>query len=369
MRLLRLACEDTRNLQAVTVEPGPRFNLFEGANGQGKTNLLEAVGLVATLRSIRDAPPRDLIRWGQPQARVLGAFERGGVRRELELEISPKGRRARLDGHPVRRLSESAGHLVVVPFGPDDLSVTKASPAVRRRFLDRAVFEVWAQYADEARAYVRALKSRNQLLRTGSSADPTVLESFDIELARRGARVLWRRVLFVASLRPLFQAALRDMTGGGLEGDLRYRGAPGVEEGQQEEALRGALRQALQASGDRDRRRGFTSVGPHTDEVVFELQGRSVRRFASQGQHRAFVLALKIAELGRVEAELGAFPLLLLDDVSSELDRERNRRLMDYLDTAGGQVFITTTDRRWIQVDGATNIFQVDGGQVRRVEG
>ncbi len=299
----------------------------------------------------------------------MGAFERVGVRRELALEISPKGRRARLDGHVVRRLSESVGHLVVVPFGPDDLSVTKASPAVRRRFLDRAVFEVWAQYADEARHYVQALKSRNQLLRTGGAVDAAVLASFDIELARRGARVLWRRVRFVASLRPLFRRALADMTGGGLEGDLRYRGAPGVEEGASEDALRDALREALLATTERDRRRGFTSVGPHTDEVVFELAGRSVRRFASQGQHRAFVLALKIAELARVEAELGAFPLLLLDDVSSELDRERNARLMEYLDTAGGQVFITTTDRRWIQVDGASTIFRVEGGHVRRVEG
>jgi DNA replication and repair protein RecF len=253
-------------------------------------------------------------------------------------------------------------------FGPDDLALTKESPAVRRRFLDRAVFNVWPAYLEEARDYQQALKSRNQLLRQqsgGRRVDATVMASFDQELARRAARVMWRRLAFIRTFRPLFVAVLDDMTAGGLTGDMTYRGGAGLSEDADEAALQARAQAELERATEADLARGFTTVGPHTHDLKFELAGRSVRRFASQGQHRAFVLALKIAELVRVEQELGVFPALLLDDVSSELDRERNAHLMSYLDTAGGQVFITTTDRRWIQVQGSSRIYSVSDGAVR----
>ncbi len=367
MQLLRLTCERFRNLDHVALEAHPRFNILEGDNGQGKTNLLEAIYLLATFRSFRDARSAELIGWGHATALVRGEAVRREVTRTIAVEISAKGRRAELDGKAVTSLSSFFGHLNVVLFGPDDLAVTKEGPALRRRLLDRAVFGVWPAYLDEARAYATALKSRNKLLKQsgGRAVDPALMASFDQELARRGARVLWRRLTYVDSFRPLFERVLSDMTGGKLEGDLRYVGLPGAREGADEEALEAAFTERLAATVDTDLRRGYTTSGPHTDDLDFSLAGRPVRQFASQGQHRAFVLALKVAEMQRIAQALGVFPVLLLDDVSSELDRTRNAQLMSYLDGAGGQVFITTTDRRWVQVgrtDETARVFTVRGG-------
>lgn len=320
------------------------------------------------LRSFRDGTNRELIRWGAQSAAIHGEIERGGVRREIELEVAPKGKRAVLDGKLVTRSSGLVGQLHVVVFGPDDLALTKAGPHERRRFLDRAVFNVWPAYLNEIRAYHVALKSRNELLRQrrGATLDPAVIASFDQELAQRGARVVWRRMMFLAGFRPLLQATLSDMTGGGLEGTVSYAPAEIAKlgDGVTEDQLLALLSERLERSLTTDVARGYTTVGPHADDLAFSLAGRSVRRFASQGQHRAFVLALKIAELQRIEQALGVYPVLLLDDVSSELDRDRNAHLMRFLNDAGGQVFVTTTDRRWIQLDGASHVYRVSAGRV-----
>lgn len=366
MQVERLYAEDFRNLERVDLELHDRFNIFEGRNGQGKTNLLEAIYLLASFKSFRKPKNVELVRFGAEAATLRAEVVRRGLTRTIGLEVRPKGRRGFLDGKVVTRLSSFFGHLSVVLFGPDDLALTKQGPNLRRDFLDRAVFNVWPSFLDEARAYSQALKSRNALLRErrGRSVDPTVMASFDAELCRRGARVLWRRLTFIQSFRTLFVQVLSDMTKGGLSGGIRYKSRVLLREEDDEATLEGAFMAALDKSRETDRRRGFTGPGPHSDDLDLSLDSRDVRTFASQGQHRAFVLALKIAEMMRIEDALGVCPVLLLDDVSSELDEARNRDLMHFLDRAGGQVFITTTDRRWIQLGGASKVFTVRAGKV-----
>ncbi|MGM0577217.1 MAG: DNA replication/repair protein RecF [Myxococcota bacterium] len=370
MHLLALECENFRNLEPLRLDPHPRFNILEGNNGQGKTNLLEAIYLLGTLQSFRESKTRMLVRWDAESAWVRGEVERRGVVRKMGVELTPKGKRAAVDGKTVPRLTEYFGHLHVVIFGPEDLALTKGGPGERRRFLDRAIFNLYPAYLDDMRAYVRALRSRNRLLREApdGALAPSVLESFDEELVRRGARVLDRRLRFLAGFRPVFEEAFRRITGGDHELGVRYDGARGVEEGLDEAALAGRLRERSQRTLQRDRRRGYTGSGPHVDDLVFTLDGHPARIHASQGQHRAFALALKIAELQLAETVLGGPPVLLLDDVSSELDRERNAQLMRFLDHAGGQVFITTTDRAWIRVEGASRVFRVAGGAIEVVD-
>ena len=347
----------------MAIAPHPRFNILEGQNGQGKTNVLEAIYLLGALRSFRETRTKGLIQWGADTAIVRGAVSCRGVERELGVELSTKGRRAVTDGKVVARLSDYFGHLHLVVFAPEDLALSKGGPSGRRRFLDRAIFQVVPSYFDEMRAYQKALKHRNELLRKSSgSVDSVVMESFDEELVRRGARIFHRRLTFLERFGPMVQSVFEDLTGGAHHLGLRYDGlVSGVDD---EDRLRDAFREQLATSLAVDKRRRYTTRETHVEDLVVTLDGHVARSHASQGQHRVVALALKISELRLAEASLDAPPVLLLDDVSSELDQTRNQQLMTHLDAGRGQVFITTTDRRWIHVSGETRVFSVSQGEV-----
>lgn len=341
MRLLALRLRDFRNIAAADLEPGPRATVIVGPNGQGKTNLLEAVYFLATLKPLRSARLAELPRFGAKACSVEGAFELGPVRRVIGVRVEEGVRQAFVDGKKVRELDEYFGGVAVVAFTPDDLAVVKGGPEVRRRFLDRAVFNRFPAFLGESRTYARALRSRNRLLREGAPAE--VIEAFDPPLARAGARIVVRRRRLLEELAPRFEEALGRLSRGQLTGALRL--APALLEGAATEAeVEARLLEALAGRLARDRERGHTSVGPHADRLSIQLQGRPARTYASQGQQRALVLALKIAEIENLRENLGFTPLLLLDDVSSELDRERNAQLMAYLASLEGQVLLSTTD-------------------------
>ena len=366
MRIRSLEAESFRNLEPLRLEPHERFNIFEGSNGQGKTNVLEAIYLMGSLRSFRESKVSTLIRTDTSSAVVRGEVELRGLKRKLAVELVGNTRRAALDGNVVTRLGDYFGHLYVVVFAPDDLSLTKGAAGGRRRFLDRAIFNVQPAYLEETRAYLKALKHRNDLLRR-TTVDPMLLQTFDETLIIHGAKILHRRLSFLEVFVPVFKEVFADITGGEHRADMGYQsgvisgesdGSPGVD------PLQDLFAERLAAKAQAEARRGHTIVGPHCDDLVLELDGHAARGHASQGQHRAFALALKIAELRSIKEATQTDPILLLDDVSSELDEARNQALMSYLDQAGGQVFVTTTDRRWIQVTGASRVYEVQGGEV-----
>jgi len=347
VRLVSLTVTDFRNLASVELAPSPRATVLVGANGQGKTNLLEAVYFLATLKPLRAVRLAELIRFGQPAARVAGDFDGPGGLRRVEVRVEPGGRTALLDGKVLgagARLEEYFEGLASVCFSPDDLLVVKGGPDGRRRLLDRAAFNRWPAVLAEARDYVRALRARNAALRAGGPQE--VEESFRPPLVAAGARLLARRRALLAELAPRFGAAFREISGpGSPEARLEYRPAAALRLDGEESALAARLAEALASRLERDRERGYTSAGPHADDLAVALDGRGARLFGSQGQQRALVLALKIAEIENLRAALGRPPLLLLDDVSSELDPEKNRYLLAYLAGLSGQSFLTTTDR------------------------
>jgi DNA replication and repair protein RecF len=368
VQLLSLTCESFRNLAHVAIDPHPRFNILEGENGQGKTNVLEAIYLLGALRSFRETKTKGLIQWGADAAIVRGRVSRRGVERELGVELSQRGRRAMTDGKVVSRLASYFGHLHLVVFGPEDLALSKGGPSGRRRFLDRAIFQVVPAYFDEMRDYQRALKHRNELLRRSSGpVDPAVMESFDEEVVRRGARIFHRRRVFLDSFGPVVEGVFDELTGGRHTLGVRYDGL--TTSAVTEEGIRDDYRDLVASSFAVDSRRRYTTRGPHVDDLVFDLDGHLARSHASQGQHRVVALALKIAELRLAERSLDAPPVLLLDDVSSELDQARNEQLMSSLDAGKGQVFVTTTDRRWIHVSGETAVFSVAHGRLSQSPG
>ena len=368
MRILSLEAESFRNLEPLRLEPHERFNIFEGANGQGKTNVLESIYLLGALKSFRESKVSSLVRTDTSSAVVRGEVELRGLKRKLAVELVGNTRRAALDGDVVTRLGDYFGHLYVVVFAPDDLTLTKGAAGGRRRFLDRAIFNVQPAYLEETRAYLKALKHRNDLLRR-PMVDPILLQTFDEMLIIHGARILRRRLSFLELFIPVFKEVFTEITGGDHQANMRYQSGvfsgDSVSEGPPElEHLQEVFAERLAAKAQAEQRRGHTIVGPHSDDLLLEIDGHAARGHASQGQHRAFALALKIAELRTIREATEIEPILLLDDVSSELDEARNQALMAYLDQAGGQVFVTTTDRRWIQVTDASRVYEVQGGEV-----
>jgi DNA replication and repair protein RecF len=349
--LKALQLDGFRNLAPTTLLPSSRFNVLHGDNAQGKTNVLEAIYLVGTLRSFRTTHPQEMVRFGDASAAVKARVERGGLERSYEVRLEGARKHVRLDGKTPRSLGEYFGDFNVVLFAPEDLRVPRGSPAGRRRFLDRTVFNRHPVFLGEAQKYQRVLKSRNQVLRD-ARPDEALLAVYDEQLAALGSQIVARRRSLLGELGPELAIAWESITRSGLAAALEYRG--GSED----------LAAELAASRGRDAARKQTSVGPHVHDVEFQLDGRPARAFASQGQLRALVLAWKTAEMRLLEATLGDAPILLLDDVSSELDPSRNEYLFGFLQEIECQCFVTTTHPRHVLATANRKDFQVVAGQV-----
>jgi len=354
MRLTTIDARDFRNLAEVELLPHRRFNVLVGENGQGKTSFLEAVYWLATLRAFRASRPRELLRMGTEANRVSGEVLGGGLIHRLEVRLTGAKREARREGKPVKPAAYF-GTLAVILFTPEDVGLVRGPPGDRRRFLDRAVFNTRARHLDDAVAYKRALTSRNALLRDGADAD--MLQAYEGVLAHHGALMATARRAYVDALAPGFARAFAAIMGEQPVASLELR--PDVED-----ADEATLADVWQAERERDRQRGFTRRGPHADDLELLLDGRPARVNASQGQQRALVLALKIAEIDLLRTDHGITPVLLLDDVSSELDPRRNARLFDFLASFDGQVFITTTDLVFLPIEAERQVFQVEAGRI-----
>jgi DNA replication and repair protein RecF len=367
VRLLALEIQDFRNIARATLEPSPRATILVGQNGQGKTNLLEAIYLLCTLKPLRASRFAELVRFGAPFAAVAGDFAGPGGTRRVGVRVGPEGRTATLDGKPQERLDAYFEGLAAVAFAPDDLDLVKGGPDGRRRFLDRAAFNRWPAVLGEARDHVRALRARNAALRT---RDLDVEASFRAPLARAAARLVVRRRELVRELAPRLAAAFAEISGSSApSAEIAYRPAAGVRPEGSEDDVAGSLAAALERRLERDLERGYTSAGPHMDDLSLALGGRPARAYASQGQQRALVLALKVAEIENLRAAHGRPPLLLLDDVSSELDPEKNRYLLEYLARLPGQAFLTGTDRRLLEAAAGPDaaFYGVDAGRLSKL--
>jgi DNA replication and repair protein RecF len=338
-----------------------RFNLVVGDNGQGKTNLLEAIAVLAGLRSFRTARLQDGIAFGQSTAVLAAKVFSRGVASQLGLELTARGRRTLVDGKTAASAAQFLGRLTAVVFTPADLALPHAEPEARRRWLDRVVFNHQPAHLDELRRYEQALTARNAVLRAHAagkiSADPALIDVYDQLLARHGAEVMRRRREVLGVFVPVVQRVFAEIAAPGLTCDIRY--LPKDDAGDEAD-----LQRALLQRRPRDLQAGHTTRGPHRDDVALEIAGRPAAIHASQGQCRALVLAGKIAEIASLEATLGEAPLLLLDDVSSELDARRNAALMAHLDELGGQVVLTTTAAEHIRVAAPRQIFYVQSGHL-----
>ena len=339
MRIQRIQLRDFRNYPAAEVELATGLTVIAGPNGAGKTNLLEAIYFGCTARSPRTANERELVRrGGEGVARIVVDLEGDDGDHRIEVGFRPgEAKHVRVDGNPVDSLSTADLRPLVSVFLPERLELVKGAPAARRAHLDQVVAALWPNRAATRTAYSRALAQRNALVARirADAAGPSALDAWDAELAAHGVRLMADRSEAVAGLRPLF-AELAERLGlpGGAE--LRYRP-------RSDAADAGGLAAELAERRAADLERGFTAHGPHRDELQLVLEGASLRAYGSQGQQRAALLALLFAERRLLAERRSRPPLMLLDDVMSELDAER-RELLAGLLRADGQAIITTTE-------------------------
>jgi DNA replication and repair protein RecF len=330
----RFSIRSLRNLTAVDFEAAPRLNVIAGDNGQGKTSLLEAIYLLATSRSFRTERIRELIQEGAEFAASRGVIQESSTTREQSAVLTASGRRLQVDGNPPRTVSAYATGTPVVVFHPGDLLLVSGSAAGRRTLLDRVALFAEPTNGEDRRRYLRALKERQKILeeRGPSAAD---LDAFERLAATHGARLTAAHERAAESLVAALHQGFSRMAPGSTELEAHYVPAGSADAGEAAEHLR--------ESRVADLRRRHATFGPHRDDLELCIDGRTARQHASQGQQRILTLALKMAELDCVRASRDAHPVLLLDDVSSELDPARTGAVYDFIRESPSQVFVTTT--------------------------
>lgn len=351
MNVRELQVLNFRNLGLIRAEFAPGLNLVYGQNAQGKTNLLEALYLLVTGRSFRTSSERELIPW------VRDAYEATVIRARVEkrtgeerclFTFNQSEKHIFVNGEPIARLGELIGRINAVLFTPDDLQLVRGAPGSRRRFLDVELSQVSRSYLHHLQRYDLALRQRNSLLKQHQHR-PNLKDEllvWDAQLVEHGAELTMSRYTMLQELSRVAGEKYRKIAGTTETLSLQYRPSPAARDADDlvfpnaRELLAAALRRAT----DEDIRRGATSVGPHRDDFDFLLSGHNARDFGSQGQQRSCVLSLKLAELHYMQQATREMPLLLLDDLMSELDESRRRSLLQSLDE-GVQTFVTTTER------------------------
>jgi len=339
VQVTRLILRSFRSYEAVDVGLGPGLTVVSGRNGAGKTNLLEGLYFACTGRGCRTANERELVRFGAGVTRSeLMARDASGDVHTVTVGFQPgEAKRMTVDGAPVERLTATRARPLVSVFLPDRLELVTGAPALRRAHVDQVVAALWPARTESRRSYAAALAQRNALLsriRAGRAGRGS-LPAWDAELARHGVALMAHRAELAERLFPAFARHAEAL---GLEGDpdVRYRARSSA-------SSPGELAAELAERTDSDLERGFTGHGPHRDDLVLRRGGRDLRAYGSRGQQRLGLLALLLAERDALTEERGTPPLMLLDDVMSELDASRRERLVEVL-RARGQSLLTTTE-------------------------
>jgi DNA replication and repair protein RecF len=349
------------------VEFHPQLNLFLGSNAQGKTNILEALYCLSTTKSFRAAADEEMIQFDQAAAAIESVLQREEGQEEIRLELR-KGKNKTLvvNGKKQKKLSSLLGRLPAVIFSPDDLFLVKGGPSLRRRYLDAMMLQMDQGYLTHLQQYERTLKQRNSLLRQRVPNIESQLAVWDPPMAEHGAALMIKRAEISTKLSQTAGQALRDLTGGAEEFEVRYE--PSLPMSGGEGSLREKMLEALGKARREEIARGLSVVGPHRDDLGLWVNGQPLRKFGSQGQQRTGALALKLAQLSILAEGCHTAPLVLFDDVMAELDEKRQAFFLNRLQQ-GGQAFLTgTAAADFAAASSKARIFKVEAGKVRMTQ-
>lgn len=361
MRVKSVKLSFFRNYRYEVVDFPMNITLISGANGQGKTNLVESLVFAATTKSPKTSNTQELIFDGQAKAEVEILLERKFGDMRVGFTLTGKGeKKFYINSNEVSKLSEVFGNLVVIYFSPDDLKIVSASPAERREFMDTDISQLSGSYYNLLQRYNKVLLQRNKLLKTEHDRNLLLAQigAWDSQLAHIAALIVKTRKSFIDKIKAPAKEALKYISSQKDELEISYIGAKGVTA----EELESEILKSLKFNLERDIELGYTTVGPHRDDIYFGLNGKDARSYSSQGQQRSIVLALKFAELEIFSEELGEQPVLVLDDVFSELDTTRQRRLYERMEKY--QTIITGTQFKFKPASGY-EILRVKDGHIK----
>lgn len=344
MKLTELNLHHFRNYDEAQVEFSPQINVLIGENAQGKTNLLESIYVLAMTRSHRTNNDRELIEFGKDAAQIKGTVQRKLGSLKLELDIGKHGKKAKANHLEKARLSEYLGQLNVILFAPEDLALVKGAPTVRRRFIDMEFGQVSPKYLHDLTQYRDILKQRNRYLKqlqSHEAQDQLYLEVLSEQLAAVGGAIISQRVKFLSELEGYAQELHQSITQGRENLTFEYSSAVKDASALTEVELSEALMDLYRQNQSKEIFQGTTLYGPHRDDVRFLINHKNVQTYGSQGQQRTTALSVKLAEIDLMKNQTGEYPILLLDDVLSELDGARQTHLLKTIQDKV-QTFLTT---------------------------
>lgn len=331
--------------------------VIHGPNGRGKTNILESAYIATMGHSHRTSDMKDVIYWNEDEASIIVHFMKAETPHTLQIKWGRQGKKLiRLHDNPLSQ-KELVGTLNTVIFSPEDLELIKGTPSLRRRFLNMEISQTSPQYYHQLTMYQRAVQQRNRVLKEYSHKAYAPVQDWDEQIATLGAQIIQKRLESLKKLNQLMDLMNRKLTNGKEDLRLQYT------QPYSEHTLlvtKEALLSALQSHLAEDRRRFQTSVGPHRDDIIFYSGPMDLKRFGSQGQQRTAILSVKLSELEYIKSEVGEYPILLLDDVLSELDQERRQNLLKFIHKRV-QTIITTTDTE--ETAGLDNVQYIDLGE------
>lgn len=367
MFLQEIGLTNFRNYENTAIEVSPNLNLLIGDNAQGKTNLLESVYLAAVGKSHRTNKDQDLVRWSADFFRIRLAVNKGPSVLNLEINYSrDKRKQYKINGVPKNKLAELLGNFNAVLFAPEHLMLVKGSPQERRRFLDAEISQTNPLYYHNLQEYLRVVVQRNNCLKAtkGKKVQET-LAVWDSQLVETGIKLILKRVEVLKKLNPLARLVHRKITNGKENLEIIYKSTLGEISGLSVEEIRALFFERIKENFQQEIVRGFSLVGPHRDDLLLRVNDYELRLYGSQGQQRTTALALKMAELEFIRAETGQYPVLLLDDVMSELDYNRRMFLLESIQDRV-QTFVTATGTDCFpeSILKKARIFLIHGGQV-----
>lgn len=361
-----------RNYESAEVTFSPGINVFIGDNAQGKTSLLEAIYILSLARSHRTNHDRELLRWESQEALVEGRVSNRFGQLPLSVKLTKSGKLVKVNHLEQRRLSDYIGRLNVVLFAPEDLDLVKGAPQLRRKFIDMELSQMSPVYLHTSVDYQQILKQRNAYLKqllSQQAQDKLYLEILTEQVAAAGARIICQRLAFLDKLEAWASELHHNISQGKEELSLRYRTAVDLPQAPSEENIYEALLAKFEEVGARELDRGVSLAGPHRDDLQFLINGQDVQKFGSQGQQRTTVLSMKLAEIECMQEMTGEYPILLLDDVLSELDDDRQTHLLKTIEKKV-QTFLTTTSLDGVQEEQIDEpaLFEIAQGQVQRLD-
>lgn len=361
-----ITLQNFRNYNTLKTQFSPKINIFIGDNAQGKTNLLEAIYFLATGKSHRAFVDKELIRWESSWFFIKGQFQKNERDRSIEIYYDGSRKQIKVNKRKIK-IGELVGQINVVMFSPEDLQLVKGSPGGRRRFIDLEISQIDGQYYYSLLQYQKILQQRNNLLKeiAFDKSKVSLLPIWNMQLVETGTKIIEKRLEALRKLNILASLMERKITSGIENLNLTYMHSLTPLNNDLNMNIKEVFEMELKKKEKEEIQRKLTLCGPHRDDFLFSVNGIDLRKYGSQGQQRTAILALKLAELEYMKSETGEYPLLLLDDVMSELDSSRQQHLVETIKHRV-QTFITATDKEEFrkQKFGEVTLFEVESGNI-----